>query len=288
MLHTRRPIALVTGASGGMGRAVARRLGGTMDLILTDIASGPLEELSTGLASDGYTVTATAAGDLADDAVLSKLTDAVRARDGIDALVHTAGLSPVQADWRKILGVNVLATQRLLDAVESVLRPGATGILIASMAGHVDPGLGEADTLLDRPLDDAVIDALEPFLFGAGKGGGDAEAMASQLAYVLSKRAVIRLAEQRAGAWGKSGARIVSVSPGLIHTPMGVKEAEASPHTKATIEAQPVSRWGTAMDIASAVEFLVGAEAGFITGCDLRVDGGASLLAKAQEGQRAL
>lgn len=145
------------------------------------------------------------------------------------------------------------------------------------MAGHINPGMPDAERLLDHPIDAVALDQLEPFLLSPG-ASADAEAMASQLAYVLSKRAVIRMVEQLAPVWGRRDARIVSVSPGLIYTPMGVREADASPDTKATLSAQPISRWGTAMDIADAVDFLTGPNASFITGCDLRVDGGASLL----------
>lgn len=278
MVQPRRKTLLITGASGGMGKTIARRLGASMDLILTDLASAPLEQFASELKNEGYVVVATAAGDLAEPAVLSQLTQAVNQQEGLDVLVHTAGLSPAQAAWRKIISVNTLATQRLVAAIEPVLRPGAVALLIASMAGYINPGMAEADTLLDQPLDGAALDRLEPFLLSAD-AGANAEVMASQLAYVLSKRAVIRLVERLAPAWGQRDARIVSVSPGLIYTPMGVREADANPDTKATLNAQPVSRWGTAMDIANAVDFLVGPNASFITGCDLRVDGGASLLA---------
>lgn len=278
MAQPRRKTLLITGASGGMGKTIARRVGASMNVILTDLASAPLDQFASELRNEGYVVAATIAGDLAEPGVLSQLTQAVNDHEGLDVLVHTAGLSPTQAPWRKIIRVNTLATQRLVAAVESVLRPGAVAVLIASMAGHIDPGIADADTLLDQPLDAAALNRLEPLLLNTG-AGADAEVMASQLAYVLSKRAVIRLVERRASAWGQRHARIVSVSPGLIYTPMGVREAEASPDTKATLSHQPVSRWGTAMDIANAVDFLVGPNASFITGCDLRVDGGASLLA---------
>lgn len=277
MAQLRRKTVLITGASGGMGKTIARRMGATMNLILTDLAAGPLEQFGTDLKNEGYVVAATVAGDLAEPSVLSHLAQAVNDQEGLDVLVHTAGLSPTQASWRKIINVNTLATQRLVEAVEPVLRPGAVAVLIASMAGHINPGMPDAERLLDHPIDAVALDQLEPFLLSPG-ASADAEAMASQLAYVLSKRAVIRLVEQLAPVWGRRDARIVSVSPGLIYTPMGVREADASPDTKATLSAQPISRWGTAMDIANAVDFLTGPNASFITGCDLRVDGGASLL----------
>jgi NAD(P)-dependent dehydrogenase (short-subunit alcohol dehydrogenase family) len=281
MTQTKRPIALITGASGGMGRGIARRIGATMDLFLTDVAVDPLTAMAKALGDEGYEVTGCEAGDLADPALLSRIVEAVAGAGGVGVLVHTAGLSPAQADWRKILHVNVAATQVLLDAVEPVLAAGAVGVLIASMGGYRDPGLAEADRLLDETVDEAALDQIKPYLFRAGKTGAEAEQIASQLAYVLSKRAVIRLAERRAARWGERSGRIVSISPGVIYTPMGVREAESNPQTKAGIQTQPVSRWGTAMDIAAAVEFLISPGASFITGCDLRVDGGSTALTKA-------
>lgn len=270
---------LITGASGGMGRNIARRLGGTANLILTDIAADPLQAFAASLTQEGYTVLGTEAGDLADQAVLSKLAVLVNS-SGLDALVHTAGLSPAQADWRKILHVNILATQTLLNATLPLMNPGAAAVLVASMAGYVNPGMPAADHMLDQTLDSASLDALRPFVFPQGEAAEHAQQIASQLAYVLSKRAVIRLVERSAFQWGKQQARIISVSPGLIYTPMGIKEAESDVRTRESITAQPIGRWGTASDIATAAEFLISPGASFITGCDLRVDGGASLLSK--------
>lgn len=278
-IQTRRTI-LITGANGGMGKNIARRLGSTANLILTDIAAGPLDAFAGTLTDEGYTVLGTAAGDLADAHVLSTLAALTQQHGGLDALVHTAGLSPTQAGWQKILHVNIVATQRLLAAMAPCMQAGGAAVLIASMAGYVDPHMPAADTLLDGALTDATLDQVKPFLYPSGTDSAQAEAIASQLAYVLSKRAVIRLVERSAQEWGARQTRIVSISPGLIYTPMGIKEAEGDERTKATISAQPINRWGTASDIAGAVAFLLSDDASFITGCDLRVDGGASLLTK--------
>lgn len=278
--QTRRTI-LITGANGGMGKNIARKLGSLANLILTDIAAESLDGFAGTLNDEGYTVLGTLAGDLADEQVLSKLIDITKKNEGLDALVHTAGLSPSQADWQKILHVNIIATQRLLAAMTSCMNPGSAAVLIASMAGYIDPRMPEADQLLDGTSTTATLEQIKPLLFPSGEKTQQAEAIASQLAYVLSKRAVLRLVERSAAQWGARQARIVSISPGLIYTPMGIKEAEGDERTKATISAQPINRWGTASDIASAVDFLLSEGASFITGCDLRVDGGASLLSKA-------
>ena len=82
------------------------------------------------------------------------------------------------------------------------------------------------------------------------------------------------MCESRAAAWGRKGARIVSISPGTIWTPMGRQEADSNPRVEAMVAATPTGRWGTSLDIAAAAAFLASAEASFVTGCDLPVDGG--------------
>lgn len=266
---------LVTGASGGMGRAIARRLGAGSNLVLTDIAEGPLSEFSRSLSDEGYQVSFAKAGDLSDDDLLASIVDACR-DNNLMGVAHTAGLSPVQSNWKKIISVNTIASSKLMSAIEPVLGTGAAAVLIASMAAHQDPKLPEADAILDNELDATALRRLETILFDFGKTGPEAEQHAAQLAYILSKRATTRLAVKLAGAWGKRECRIVSVSPGLIFTPMGKKEADSSQHTADMITQQPLARWGTSNDIALAVEFLLSEKASFITGCDLKVDGGAS------------
>jgi NAD(P)-dependent dehydrogenase (short-subunit alcohol dehydrogenase family) len=93
-------------------------------------------------------------------------------------------------------------------------------------------------------------------------------------AYGVSKRGVLRLVERSVGEWARHGARIVSVSPGTIITPMGRTEMAANPLAAAAASITPLRRLGMPADIAAAVDFLVSDSASYITGCDLRVDGG--------------
>jgi NAD(P)-dependent dehydrogenase (short-subunit alcohol dehydrogenase family) len=170
--------------------------------------------------------------------------------------------------------INLVTTEKLIQAVESVLRPGSVAVLIASSAGHSMPAIPDIDALLDAPLAagfiekiGVMVEAMAPMAGPAGAGG---------ISYSISKRGVLRLCERKAAVWGKSGARIVSISPGLILTPMGRKELAETPGAAEVDAAAPAGRSGTAMDIALTAQFLASEAATFITGADLRVDGGST------------
>ncbi|MFC3172756.1 SDR family oxidoreductase [Novosphingobium bradum] len=266
---------IITGAAGGMGRACARLLGAAHSLILTDVAAGPLDAFAAELRREGIDVVGTFAGDLGDAGVLAGLTGALD--DGAPfALVHTAGLSPSMADARTIMDVNLVATAKLLAALEPRLAPGSAAVLIASMAGYSAPAIEAVDALMADPLApgflDAITGAMEAML-------GQASPMASGMSYAFSKRGVLRIVERLAPGWGARGGRITSISPGTIATPMGQLELDSNPQVGQILRSTPAGREGRAMDIAFAARFLLGAEASFITGCDLRVDGGAMALA---------
>lgn len=263
-------ILLLTGAAGGMGRACARLLGADHDLVLTDVSAPALAAFADELTQEGYRVREARAGDLGDDALLQALAADLGGAAPF-TLLHTAGLSPALADWRRIMEVNLQASVRLLDAVEPILRPGSVGILIASVAGHMTPPVPEIQSLLDQPLAPDFLDRLGPVIEGMSTDG---PANAEGLSYCFSKQAVIRLVEQRARKWGQGGARIASISPGLILTPMGRRELAETKGAAETRDAAPVGRAGRAMDIALAAQFLASEAASFVTGCDLRVDGG--------------
>lgn len=272
--------ALITGAAGGMGRACARLFGGSHDLVLTDAVADPLARFAEELRGEGFTVLASHAGDLGDAAVLSALVGDVQG-DVPLTVIHTAGLSPAQADARTIMAVNLVATVRLLDALEPVLTSGSVAVVIASTAGHMMPVIPDFAPLFADPLApgflDHIGDAIDAMAAGAPAGGPG-------FSYALSKQAVIGLVERRAAAWGGKGARIVSISPGLILTPMGRKELAETQGAAETAAAAPVGRPGMAMDIALAARFLASDGASYISGCDLRVDGGSTAVLKSLAG----
>jgi NAD(P)-dependent dehydrogenase (short-subunit alcohol dehydrogenase family) len=264
-------VAIITGAAGGMGTAIARRLAKTHMLLLTDVDPGRLDALAAQLIADGYQVHAIF-GDLANPDVSEELVALSAAIGTLATLVNAAGLSPAQADWRSIIAANIVAPQYLLRAVEPLLNTSTVGIMIASVAGHLGPMEAAVQALLDEPLQPNLCDLLEPLLAEMiATHGGTMEGQA----YSASKRAVIRMCERRALEWGANGARIVSVSPGVIWTPMGQQEASSGHRVQAMVDATPMGRWGTADDIAATVAFLASDAASYITGCDIRVDGGA-------------
>lgn len=269
-----RPLAIITGANGGIGRAVARVMGASRDLLLSDASPG-LAVFARELEDEGFTVAGLAIGDLASDAVIDVITRAAQDRGGFEVLVHAAGLGP-SAPWRSIVSVNWIASVKLLDRLSPLASHGTACVLIASVAGHmlpVDPGFEARVAQLRLP---DLYEDLEPLL---AELAGDAGAGAfGVLAYCLSKQRLIALCSEHASSWGSKDARIVSISPGMTYTPMGRHEAETDPLAAQTVAAAPLARWCTPMEIALTADFLVSRAAGFITGTDIKVDGGSTAL----------
>ena len=261
---------LITGAAGGMGRACARLFGATHDLVLTDVSAATLGEFAVALQNDGYIVSAHA-GDLADNALLTRLASEVTGEQP-HTLIHTAGLSPSLGDWKAIMQINLVATEWLLRALEPGLAPGSVAVLIASSAGHMMPAIPEVDAVLADPLQPGFLDMVEGIV--TSMGGASSPGGMGGISYSLSKRAVHTLCQRRAAQWGPRGSRIVSISPGMILTPMGKSELANTTGASQLLAATPVGRGGTAMDIALAAQFLASDAASFITGTDLLVDGG--------------
>lgn len=268
----RRRLALITGGCGGIGLACARAFGVNHDLILTDLADDRLETAASLLRDEGYIIRATPAGDFASDAVLDTLEEVVRDWGPLGVLVHAAGLSPAMADWKTIIKVNAIGTTLLLNRIERMIGDGMVGVLISSMAGHVAPQDAAVDALLDDPLQPGMIKAIEPELQRVSAAHNRTDIGMPASAY--TKRAMIRMAERRAEHWARVGARIVSISPGVTWTPMGRLET-AQDDAANVLDHTPIRRWCTAMDVAQAALFLASDRAGYITGTDLRIDGGA-------------
>jgi NAD(P)-dependent dehydrogenase (short-subunit alcohol dehydrogenase family) len=284
MAKSNRPRVLITGAAGGMGRACARLIGLSHDLVLNDVAQPGLESFAAELERDAYTLSDAIVGDTCDEAVLERIVAALGGGTAF-AVVHTAGVSPSQGDWQTIMRVNMAGTARLMHALDPLVVPGTAAVLIASTAGHIFPHIPEADAVMLAALEPDLVGRMQPFIDAMTAQAGPAAA--GGIAYSLSKRGVLRYGERKAIEWGPKGGRVVTISPGLMLTPMGRQELAQTRGAKETLDAAPVGRPGTAMDIAMVARFLLSPEASFISGSDIRVDGGtvsAQLIAAAQAG----
>jgi NAD(P)-dependent dehydrogenase (short-subunit alcohol dehydrogenase family) len=257
------PLAVVIGA-GGIGSAVARRLGVDHRLLLVDRDAGRLAAIRDALAGEGHDV-AIQICDITDEGQVTALADTAAAAGPLRTLAHVAALSPSMGNWQTILRVNLIGAALMERAMLPLAGQGTAAIFVSSIAGHGFEPDERVVALLDDPLAPGLIAALDDLV------GAEAS---SPLAYRLSKFAMNRMARRRANAWGRQGARIVSLSPGLIATPMGALEYAGSPGKMALYEAIPLQREGTMIEIAETLAFLASDRAGFINGTDLLVDGG--------------
>ncbi len=270
----RKPLAVITGAYGGFGRAVARRLGARYRLVLAGRDEAKLARLSEDLAADGYDVALIAAADIASRQGVKYLAAATAEAGTLGALVHTASLPPSLAPWQTMVAVNLAGTALLLDAFLPLAEPGSCAVCFGSMAAHTFPASPEADAVLDDPLAADLAEKMGTVLREPCSAQG-ASSFAVR-AYAASKRGVLRLVERSAGEWAARGARIVSLSPGPAPVPTRPTELAGSALATAAPAAVPLGRLGLPAEVAAAVDFLTSDHASYITGCDLRVDGGGS------------
>jgi NAD(P)-dependent dehydrogenase (short-subunit alcohol dehydrogenase family) len=170
------------------------------------------------------------------------------------------------ADFDTIMRVNLMGVAHVAEALLPLASNGAAAVLISSLAAHHFTPPAAISILLNDPARSDLVDALRADL-GAEKATPEA-------AYQLSKWGVNSFCRRNVRAWGERGARIVSLSPGLIATPMGALELEARPAKRRLLDQSPLRREGTMLEIADAIEFLVSDKASFISGTDLLVDGG--------------
>lgn len=256
-------VYVITGGSGGMGKATAELVGRKGTVLLADVSEDRLLQAKEELEAIGIADVHYQTVDITSKENVAALVEKASQLGTLKGLVHTAGLSPTMADSKRITEVNLVGTGIVLDAFLPLATNGTSVVCISSMSGHMAPRQGPYTEILKQPLADNVIQTMEQF------SQGDSGA-----AYSLSKLGVLLIVEDQALAWGERGARITSISPGTINTPMGRQEASQQEQMKMMLEITPLRREGEASEIASAVEFLLSDAASYITGIDLRVDGG--------------
>jgi len=247
-------VAVVTGAGSGMGRACVDRARSVADVVVAvDIAAPDIDD-TIGVATDVANL----------DAVRA-LADRVGDTGTFRALIHAAGISPTMADARRVIDVDLVGTELLLNAFEGLVSDGSAAVCFSSSAAYtIAPFMTpDLELLVADPLGDGFLDR-------AVEAVGDN----SGFAYALAKVGVIRAAARAAVRWGPRGGRVNSLAPGLIDTPMGRQEFAQQPVMAEMLAQTPLGRLGEADEVAAVVAFLVSDAASFISGIDVLVDGG--------------
>jgi NAD(P)-dependent dehydrogenase (short-subunit alcohol dehydrogenase family) len=199
---------------------------------------------------------------------VSALAEEAASLGPVTQVAHTAGLSPSQADSAAVLAVDLLGVALVLEEFVNVVAPGGAGVVIASMAGHMFPPVTpeQQHALAHTPARELLQ---LPFV-------SPQQLSEPGIAYGIAKQANHIRVRAASGAWGKRDARINSISPGVISTPMGQEElnSPAGDGMRAMVAMSGTGRMGTPDDTAAAAAFLLGPDSSFITGIDLLVDGG--------------
>jgi NAD(P)-dependent dehydrogenase (short-subunit alcohol dehydrogenase family) len=259
-------VIVVIGA-GSIGQAIARRVSVGKHVLLADLRTENAEAAATVLSSAGYEVS-TAAVDVSSRESVHALVERAKKLGDITGVIHAAGVSPSQASPATILAVDLYGTALVLDEFGNVIAPGGSCVVIASMSGHRLPALtAEQDrALATTPTNDLLALAmLQPD-----------QVTDSLHAYQISKRCNSLRVMAEAVRWGKRGARVNTISPGIVITPLA-KDELTGPRGEGyrrMIELCPVGRAGTPDEVGTVGALLMGSDGAFITGSDFLMDGG--------------
>ena len=258
---------IVVIGSGSIGQAIARRVSAGKHVILADLREENANAAAKTLSEAGFEVS-TAIVDVTSRESVHALVEMAEALGPITGLIHAAGVSPTQALPAHILKVDLYGTALVLEEFGNVIARGGAGVVIASQSGHRLPALTPeqnkalaitpADALLALPMlqPDQVTDSLN--------------------AYQISKRGNALRVMAEAVRWGKRGARVNTISPGIIVTPLAKDELSGPRGAgyRRMIELSPAGRAGTPDEVGNVGALLMGPDGAFITGSDFLMDGG--------------
>jgi len=258
---------IVVVGPGLIGQAIARRVGVGKHVVLADLREENADAAAETLDHAGYDVSV-AVVDASSREAVHALVEQATSHGEVTGLIHAAGVSPSQASPETVLKVDLYGTAVVLEEFGSVIASGGSGVVIASQSGHRLPALS---TEQNRALATAPTeDLLElPFL-------QPDQVEDSLHAYQLAKRANSLRVMAEAVRWGKRGARVNTISPGIIITPLA-KDEIAGPRGdgyRRMIESSPVGRAGTPDEVGAVGALLMGPDGGFITGSDILMDAG--------------
>jgi NAD(P)-dependent dehydrogenase (short-subunit alcohol dehydrogenase family) len=259
-------VIVVVGA-GSIGQAIARRVSAGKSVLLADLRQENADMAAKVLSEAGFGVT-TATVDVSSPASVHALVEMATSLGEVHGVIHAAGVSPSQASPETILRVDLYGTALVLEEFREVIAQGGAGVVIASQSGHRLPSLSaEQDkALATTPVEELLkLPMLQPD-----------QIKDSLHAYQLSKRGNSLRVMFEAVHWGKRGARVNSISPGIIMTPLA-KDELAGPRGagyRRMIEGCSAKRAGTPDEVGTVGALLMGPDGAFITGSDFLMDGG--------------
>lgn len=266
MKNTQTNVIVVIGA-GSIGQAIARRVSAGKHVLLVDLRQENADAAAKTLSEAGFNVT-TAKVDVSSRASVHALVEQATSLGEVSGVIHAAGVSPSQASPETILKVDLYGTALVLEEFGKVIARGGAGVVIASQSGHRLPPLSAEQNaaLAMTPVEELLkLPMLQPD-----------QVKDSLHAYQISKRGNSLRVMAEAVRWGKRGARINTISPGIIITPLAKDELTGPRGAgyRRMIELSAAGRAGTPDEVGTVGALLMGADGAFITGSDFLMDGG--------------
>lgn len=255
--------------AGQIGMAIARRIGYGKKIIVGDKSPANAEAIAKVMTDAGFDCEWMEA-DLSSRDSIKALIAKGQEYGPIEFLINSAGVSPSQAPIETILAVDLYGTAVLLEEVGKVIMEGGSGVTISSQSGKRMPQLtAEEDRLLATTPTEELL-ALPMLQPGAIRD--------TLHAYQMAKRCNEKRVMAEAVKWGERGARLNSISPGIIVTPLAIDEFNGprGDFYKNMFAKCPAGRPGTADEVGALAELIMGPQGAFITGSDLLIDGGAT------------
>ena len=261
-------VMIVVGA-GQISMAIARRMGYGMKIIMGDVNLDHAKEIAKIMNAAGFDVVSFQM-DLSSRKSILDMIDKAKEYGEIAMLVNGAGVSPSQASIETILKVDLYGTAVLLEEVGKVIKQGGVGITISSQSGHRMPALSQEvdEQLATTPTEQLLdLEVLQPCNIND-----------SLHAYQLAKRCNEKRVMYESVKWGERNARINSISPGIVVTPLAIDEFNGprGDFYKNMFALCPAHRPATADEVANVAELLMSPKGAFITGTDILIDGGAT------------